>query len=813
MKYITQHEQLSEITTTSDSEVDAFTFGVPVENGKSYMFLCNLETGDSGFGAVWFLRTDADAPLLGGYRTKQDSTDYFQQGAMGIYTSDADETHTFAFAWKRAAASGTVKARNIRVLVFELEAGVDFWTKDGDDTYSTTNTNYQNALTLTFSPASTKDYLIIGTGYLYNSRLGIRLRLEDGTTGVFEQSDLSMKSGSGGDCYAVMQKRNLTTGSKSFVTQVKAISGTASVSFLALVAIDLSALYAAQVTQDNADESGTNTSYTTTETLAATGLAPGTRDTVVLACSGVRAGSTSYNAGARLTEGGTAMATTSFEGGGSQALVTNFFAAFKSAAAGPSITYNLDRITENSSAATTMKGAVIAVLEFAPDSTPVEETIAGAARMDGQGYAPTILAGAGVMVSPASAAILEGVGYAPGVEVAEAVYLTVAGSGALVGAGYEVVVEVAEAVLLTLAAAGEFEGVGAAPDVVAGQTVDLTIAAAAQFIGTGYTPLFAVGFEATIAAAAQFVGLGAQPSTSIGVEVTVGGAEFEGAGAAPTIQAGQAVALTVAAGGRLEALGYVPGTLVGVLVTVAAGAVMEGEGYAPDLSIASGVDETIGGAAEFEGTGAVPSVLAGTGARTTVAAAAEFEGTGAAPDVLAGTGALVTVGDGAEFVGEGHQPFFVFGFSAAVGEAASFVGRGYRVTFGPQEPEDYVTTVSGTFGASGVSATLRLRNQVETVTYDFASPGSGTIALERSRTPDGTAWEIVAGPFKTAVVGTVVSRPNDRFRVRLRNYSAPVDYSIYDEDAIIREQRTAENEVIYQVKQSGLVVSGTITEV
>lgn len=802
--------QISEVSNTSNSDVTLLTLTASLTSGKKYVVFISLEIFDSGSAPVVTLFERAsNTTMWVVYRGRRDATDYWNQGGFAVWEAGSTGTFNFDLKWKRAFATGTNYVRNVRMVLMELGSN-DQYALASD--LVTSSTSYVDGCTLTFTPPSTGDYLVLAGAFLYNSRPGIHLLLDDGSTTVSPLEDKAMQTSLGGTFWTAGQVRNLTASSKTFKVRGRTFSGSSTISVPRILALRVDDMHRVQYAQDNTDNAGTNTSFTNVLSLSATSLDAAARDTIVLGLISLMGSSTSWSVEGRLTEDGTQIGATLFEPGGATIQQEVSFIAFKSAVGISNPVYNLDRKSESTLATTTSRHAFIAVIEPTSSAASVELTVSGGGRMDGEGAAPSVLAGTGIMLSPASAAILEGVGYAPGVEVAQAVYLTVAGSGAFVGAGYEVVVEVAEAIFLTIAASGEFEGVGAVPDVVAGQAVDLTIAEAAEFIGTGSLPMFAAGVEVTVGAAAGFEGVGAQPGVSVGVQVTVGEAAFEGEGYAPSVQAGQTVLLTVAEGGRLEGIGYEPGTVIGVLLVVAAAGAMEGEGHSPDLSIASGVDETVGGAV-FEGEGHAPTVEAGTGVILTVGDGAAFEGEGAEPSVLAGTGARTTIGDGAAFVGTGAEPYFIFGFSTAVGQAASFIGRGYRVTFGPQEPEDYVTTVSGTFGASGVSATLRLRNQIETVTYDFASPGSGTIALERSRTPDGTAWEIVAGPFKTAVIGTVISRPNDRFRVRLRNYSAPVDYSIYDEDAIIREQRTAENEVIYQVKQSGLVVNGTITEV
>lgn len=119
-----------------------------------------------------------------------------------------------------------------------------------------------------------------------------------------------------------------------------------------------------------------------------------------------------------------------------------------------------------------------------------------------------------------------------------------------------------------------------------------------------------------------------------------------------------------------------------------------------------------------------------------------------------------------------------------------------------------VDTVASTFGAKGVSAWLSLGNSPEDVTYAITNTFSATWQIERARTPDGTAWEIVAGPFTTTGSGTVRGRPHDRFRARCVAYtSGTITYTMSDSNAIVSQIKDQDGNVAMTITQASVSTS------
>lgn len=91
------------------------------------------------------------------------------------------------------------------------------------------------------------------------------------------------------------------------------------------------------------------------------------------------------------------------------------------------------------------------------------------------------------------------------------------------------------------------------------------------------------------------------------------------------------------------------------------------------------------------------------------------------------------------------------------------------------------STVSGTFTGKGVSASLALVNAPEEVVFTISNTFSATWVIERAKTPDGTAWEVVYGPSTVAASAVVQGEPNQRFRARCTAFvSGTITYTMTD---------------------------------
>lgn len=91
------------------------------------------------------------------------------------------------------------------------------------------------------------------------------------------------------------------------------------------------------------------------------------------------------------------------------------------------------------------------------------------------------------------------------------------------------------------------------------------------------------------------------------------------------------------------------------------------------------------------------------------------------------------------------------------------------------------TTVAGTFTAKGVSASIAADNLPVEITFSITGTFSATWQIERSKTPDGSAWEVVYGPSRLTDSAVVQAQPNERFRARCSAFtSGTITYTMSD---------------------------------
>lgn len=127
-----------------------------------------------------------------------------------------------------------------------------------------------------------------------------------------------------------------------------------------------------------------------------------------------------------------------------------------------------------------------------------------------------------------------------------------------------------------------------------------------------------------------------------------------------------------------------------------------------------------------------------------------------------------------------------------------------------------MATVSATFTAVGVSATLRVDQPGETLTITQSGTYAANTQVERAITRDETAWEVIAGPFTTddatVSVDYVTTRRKESFRFRCTAFtSGTVTYSVGDGDFEIGKHVDDFGNAIWTATQAGITFPGTMT--
>ena len=355
-------EDLSESTSTG-SAVTKASLTASLTNGTTYLLIWSYQAGSddtSSTGRIRCIDGGSGANLgLNQFRAR-DTTDYAWGGNASLYTAAATASRNFYIEFVRVGGTGTPKIKNARLLLLALTSADSAAAAINNQV--TSSTTFVDAVSTTFTPGSTGDYLFIASAAITNGGTEIELQTPGGTS-VNTITATIPYGGVYQPWSAIWRENGLTASSQTARLRWRSPSGAAQNLLAAcIVAIRLDALHGVQNTQDDTADGGTQTSYTTTETITATGLDADERDTVVIAAATVADSSateSSYiefrDAGSQVIEGvHEAFSTLTTSAG---------LIGYKPTSASSSITFDLRRKSEGVNT-TTVEFAAIAVLEF-----------------------------------------------------------------------------------------------------------------------------------------------------------------------------------------------------------------------------------------------------------------------------------------------------------------------------------------------------------------------------------------------------------------------------------------------------------------
>lgn len=354
-------EDLSE--STAPSTVTKASVSADLVNGTTYALIWSYQAGSDDTTSIARIRCidSTGGASLGLHQFRaRDTTDYPWAGGVSVYTAAATASRTFHVEFARVSGTGTVKIKNVRLLVLELTADDSAAAAVGNQ--STTSTSLVDALTTTFTPSSTGDYLFIASAAITNGATELELQAPSGTS-VNNVSQGIPYSAVYQPWSAVWREDGLTAVSQTARIRWRSVGGgTQNMQAACLVAIRVDTIPGVQNTQDDSADGGTDTSYTTTETITATGLEADERDTIVIAAATVANNSTSESSYIEFRDAGTQVIEGIHEPGGALTMSAGLI-GYKPTSASASITFDLRRKAETTNT-TTVEFAAIAVLEF-----------------------------------------------------------------------------------------------------------------------------------------------------------------------------------------------------------------------------------------------------------------------------------------------------------------------------------------------------------------------------------------------------------------------------------------------------------------
>jgi hypothetical protein len=357
-------ENLSEGTTASTTVVNHLQIVAPLENGKTYAILWSYQWGGDDTSTVLRTRvmdTTGSTQLALTNQTIRDTTDYVWQGGVSRYVAAATANRTFSLEFRRNSGTGTMKFKTCRILVLELGAEDQSAATLGNQI--TNSATLVSALDLTFTPATGGDYLFLATACLGNGGNTDAEFTTPGGTSVNSCAGNIMTNGSFA-VWGAMWVETLSAVSSTASIRWRSRTGTnQNIQSCVIVAIRLDALHSAQTTQDDAADSGTSTSYTTTETVSATSLEANVRDTVAIYAVTLSNSSTTESSYIEAREDSTVMMEGLHEARSAAGTSVFGMLAYQPTSSSSSIVFDLRRKSEGVNT-TGVQFAAVAVLEL-----------------------------------------------------------------------------------------------------------------------------------------------------------------------------------------------------------------------------------------------------------------------------------------------------------------------------------------------------------------------------------------------------------------------------------------------------------------
>jgi hypothetical protein len=229
-------ESLGESSTTSSDWQNKLSLSfTPDANCDYFVIASAVFTNSSGtndhVGWVSLYHAEADVVLIdeGMQRQEasspQDYVSFFGIAKLSFGASPGEQS-LYIF-YNSSHAGDTAKIKDVRVLVIKADAADQYAESLSGD--STSSTSWQTKTTLTFTPASTGDYLVIANAKIASDSnlAAMRARLNY-VSGALTWGDKVWycKDDWDNQPFAAMEKLNLSNASKTFQLEYRSESGT-----------------------------------------------------------------------------------------------------------------------------------------------------------------------------------------------------------------------------------------------------------------------------------------------------------------------------------------------------------------------------------------------------------------------------------------------------------------------------------------------------------------------------------------------------------------------------------------------------------
>ena len=315
------HEDLSEDSTTTSGSwptTATFTF-TPDASSDYWIFFSCLFANGSGTAAHYgeaSVYHDQGATSVGywAHRSQETSSPQDWCSVFCVHKSTfgaSPGAQDYIVSINSSHAGDTTKIKDIRFLAIKADAADQYAVQDASA--STTSTSYTTRTTLTFTPASTGDYLLISSAVLTadtaSNAHGARLNHSGGS--IYGENLTYPKATWLYNTWAGAAKINLAASSNTFTLQYKTSANNAYIEQARILALRLDKFDNAYVAQDFTGGNSTSASDQDYLTLTQTPLA---LDHAILAVAAFRTASTSVSGYLNVCKGGTNYTETPREG-------------------------------------------------------------------------------------------------------------------------------------------------------------------------------------------------------------------------------------------------------------------------------------------------------------------------------------------------------------------------------------------------------------------------------------------------------------------------------------------------------------------
>jgi hypothetical protein len=294
--------------------------------------------------------------------------DYVCGGSIAIDTFGvAPGSQTYEIQYGSSSSMHYAYIKNAKIIAIKLNTADQNAVQESKTT--TTGTGWSDKTTLTFTPATAGDYLILAVADMDSNSTTYDWKVQllvDAS--AYSVTNIENNDGSNTMPWIVCKKVTLTAASHTMKIQyaTENASGTVGINNARIVAIRLSNYDSNSYGESDGESSTANTAYTDKTTLTAT---PANDTHLILGCAGLGEDSISYNVSGQLIEGAVSKCEHTQESKDATSRGYCFFTIYKATLSATSTTWKIQYKTENAGYVAYVQGARIAVLALGEMAT------------------------------------------------------------------------------------------------------------------------------------------------------------------------------------------------------------------------------------------------------------------------------------------------------------------------------------------------------------------------------------------------------------------------------------------------------------